>query len=114
MRFIKSKYQLLLLSLMVVVLFSCSKGDEPVPMVDSSSEINNSSMREGDVVDENEPDVTPSGKNGAGINGDDDGGIVGGDDNEDDDDVDVKGDVIGGSSGSGGGVSGGGVSGGGR
>lgn len=113
MRFIKSKYQLLLLSLMVVVLFSCSKGDEPVPMVDSSSEINNSSMREGDVVDEDEPDVTPSGKDGAGINGDD-GGIVGGDDNEDDDDVDVKGDVIGGSNGSGGGVSGGGVSGGGR
>ena len=114
MKIDKSKYLLVFALVFTMAFFSCSKGDEPVPVVETNSAIDSSSMREGDIVDEEDQTVTSNGKDGgAGVSGDG-GEIVGGDDNEDDDDVDVKGDVIGGSNGTGGGVNGGNVSGGGR
>lgn len=87
----KSKYLLVFTLLFTMMFFSCSKGDEPTPIVNSNS-INSteksSFLRE--AVNSN--DSNPENSDGE--------GIVGGDDNEDDDDVDVKGGgIIGGNSG---------------
>lgn len=93
MRFTKSKYHLILVLLtMVVVLFSCAKGDEPIPVANGSSitEDSSASMRKVILDDEDGDDpVNSTGNNSTGNNPSPDpiDDIVGGDDNEDDDDV---------------------------
>lgn len=90
------KYCALLVGVILIsIMFSCTKGDEPVPM---SSTVNVgaddvSMMREGDFTGEGDGDGDVS-IIGGDNNEDDDDSIIGGDDNEDDDVDVVGGDII--------------------
>lgn len=78
--------------ILIITTSSCTKGHEPVPVVQVVPAQNDSSfMREGDGDNDEDTDMSVI---GAGVNQDDD-SVIGGDDNEDDDDVDVVGsDVV--------------------
>ena len=95
MAYLLKKYSLsILLSFLMLVMFSCHKGGEPVPYKKGESCVStsdNSNLRIGDVDpgDINGPDNRET----SGDGGDEDEGptgdtIIGGDDNEDDDDDD--------------------------
>ena len=92
------KYNIYLIGIILIaILSSCAKGDEPVPMTNSVSAVNSdgSMMREGDGSGGEDGDVDNSIIGGDDNEDDDDDSIIGGDDNEDDDDVVVVGgDVI--------------------
>lgn len=97
MKFIFLKYNIYLVSIiLIVIMSSCTKGGEPVPMtsIDTVSNTNDkSAMREGDFTgqDDGDGDVSIIGGDN---NEDDDDSIIGGDDNEDDDVDIVGGDII--------------------
>lgn len=75
------KYNIYLIGIVLIaIVSSCAKGDEPVPMTDTVS------VDAGDVSMMREGDFTGGG------DGDDDVSIIGGDNNEDDDDTIIGGD----------------------
>ncbi|MDF1671887.1 MAG: hypothetical protein P1U41_00140 [Vicingaceae bacterium] len=91
------KYSALLVGIILIsIMTSCTKGDEPVPMSNTVSvdAEDVSMMREGDLTGGGDGDGDVSIVGGDNNEDDDDDTIIGGDDNEDDDVDVVGGDVI--------------------